>query len=69
MRRPSMWRGREAVRRSRLGKGTDDVGDGSGDDDDDDDVDGDNDDDDDNDDDLSSFFLSVRSLQCKREIQ
>ena len=31
--------------------------------------DGDNDDDDDDDDDLSSCFLFVRSLQCKREIQ
>ena len=58
---PPLSPGREAVRRRRLGKGTDDVGDGSGDDDDDDD--------DDNDTDLSSFFLSVRSLQCKREIQ
>ena len=60
--RSPLSRGRETVRRRRLGKGTDDVGDGSGDDDDDDD-------DDDNDTDLSSFFLSVRSLQCKREIQ
>ena len=38
-------------------KETNDVGDGGSDDDDDDD------------DDLSSCFLFVRSLQCKREIQ
>ena len=60
-------------------KGTDDVGDGGSDDDDDndddDDVDGGggggsyNDDGDDGDDDLSSCFLFVRSLHCKREIQ
>ena len=40
-------------------KETNDVGDGGSDDDDDDD----------DDDDLSSCFLFVRSLQCKREIQ
>ena len=40
-------------------KETNDVGDGGNDDDDDDD----------DDDDLSSCFLFVRSLQCKREIQ
>ena len=53
-------------------KETNDVGDGGSDDDDDDDDDYDDDDDDyddDDDDDLSSCFLFVRSLQCKREIQ
>ena len=47
-------------------KETNDVGDSGSDDDDDDD---DDDYDDDDDDDLSSCFLFVRSLQCKREIQ
>ena len=62
-------------------KQNNDVGDGGSDEDDDDDDDVDdgsgggggvgsyNDDDDDDDDDLSSCFLFVRSLQCKREIQ
>jgi len=65
------------------GSDDDDDDDDDGDDDDDDDVDGGggggggvgsynadgDDDDDDDDDDWSSCFLSVRSLQCKREIQ